>query len=128
MIQRAGVQTLVVDRADSVAASWHRHYDRLHLHTVRWLSHLPGYRIPRRYGRWVHRDDVVKYLEEYARHHRIEVLTETEVRRIERAGAAWSLDTSGGEIVADYVVIATGYNHTPFMPEFPGRDSFEGEL
>jgi putative flavoprotein involved in K+ transport len=26
------------------------------------------------------------------------------------------------------VVVATGYNHTPFLPEYPGRESFEGEL
>src|SRR5947209_18438798 len=104
MLREHGVPVVVLERDSAVGASWRRHYDRLHLHTVRWLSHLPGYRIPRRYGRWVHRDDVVKYLEEYARHHRLEVLTDTEVRRIERAGAAWSLDTSAGEVVADYVV------------------------
>ena len=49
MLQRAGVQTVVVDRAPAIANSWRGHYDRLHLHTVRWLSHLPGYKLPRRY-------------------------------------------------------------------------------
>ena len=46
-----GVPALVVDRADEVGASWKVHYDRLHLHTVRWLSGLPGMRIPRREGK-----------------------------------------------------------------------------
>ena len=26
------------------------------------------------------------------------------------------------------MVVATGYNHTPFMPDYPGKDGFEGEL
>jgi cation diffusion facilitator CzcD-associated flavoprotein CzcO len=26
------------------------------------------------------------------------------------------------------VVVATGYEHTPFIPEWPGKDSFTGEL
>ena len=42
---------LVLERSDSVASAWRTHYERLHLHTVRWLSHLPGYPIPRRFGR-----------------------------------------------------------------------------
>src|SRR3954466_13047791 len=51
MLGRRGVDNVVVDRADAVGASWRRHYDRLHLHTVRWLSHLPGYRFSRRHGK-----------------------------------------------------------------------------
>ena len=34
-------------------AAWRQRYDRLHLHTPRLLSGLPGRRIPRRFGRWV---------------------------------------------------------------------------
>ena len=26
------------------------------------------------------------------------------------------------------MVVATGYEHTPFIPEWPGKDSFTGEL
>jgi putative flavoprotein involved in K+ transport len=51
-LQRVGVETIVLDKADRVGSSWAGHYDRLHLHTSRGLSGLPGYRIPRRYGRW----------------------------------------------------------------------------
>jgi putative flavoprotein involved in K+ transport len=128
MLKTLGIGTVVLERDSSVGASWHRHYDRLHLHTVRWLSHLPGLRISRRRGRWVHRDGVISYLENYARHHGLDVRLDTEVARIERAGGAWLLETSKGDIEADFVVVATGYNHTPFMPDFPGRDTFEGEL
>src|SRR4051794_24305550 len=126
MLRRRGVDVVVVERADSVGASWRGHYDRLHLHTVRWLSHLPGFRIPRAHGRWVSRDGVVDYLEGYARHHRLEIRFGTEVERLERAGdnrrAAWRVVTAEGEhLEVEHVVVATGYNHTPFIPDFPGK-------
>jgi putative flavoprotein involved in K+ transport len=127
-LREAGVPRLVIDRADAIASAWRTHYERLHLHTVRWLSHLPGYPIPRRHGRWVPRDGVVEYLEEYARHHDIEVRLGTEVRRIDRDAGAWRLSVDGGDLVAPDVVVATGHNHTPFMPDWPGREGFEGEL
>jgi putative flavoprotein involved in K+ transport len=126
MLQRAGIETLVIDRADAVASAWRGHYERLHLHTVRWLSNLPGYKIPRRYGKWVSRDDVVRYLEAYAVHHRIEVSLQTEITAIERDGEEWVLRSPQGDLRATYVVVATGHNHTPDLPDWPGR--FTGEL
>jgi putative flavoprotein involved in K+ transport len=128
MLGKEGVSALVLDRAPNVASSWRGHYDRLHLHTVRWLSHLPGYRLSRKHGRWVPRDGVVRYLEGYARHHHLDVRTGAEVQRIERSGYGWLLTTADGEIAARAVVVATGYNHTPFIADWPGKDGFEGEL
>jgi putative flavoprotein involved in K+ transport len=127
MLRRAGVDVEVLER-DGVAASWRRHYDRLHLHTVRWLSHLPGLRFSAQHGRWVHRDGVVRYLESYVRHHDLDVRDGVGVERIDRHGGGWVLGTSVGQLRARYVVVATGYNHTPFMPDWPGRESYQGDL
>ena len=142
-----GVQALVVDRDSQVGSSWRRHYERLHLHTPRRWSGLPGYRIPRRFGRWVARADVVAYLEEYVAHHGIQLRLGTAVTRIERAGAAAShrADAAAGDtaansarwlvhlddgppLAADHVIIATGYNHTPVTPDWPDLDGFTGDL
>jgi putative flavoprotein involved in K+ transport len=128
MLQRAGIHTVVVDRAPAVANSWRGHYERLHLHTARWLSHLPGYPIPRRYGRWVARDDVVRYLESYCAYHQLEVCLNTDVTSIDRVDGRWVLSSPTGDLDARYVVVATGHNHTPAMPDWPGSDGFTGEL
>jgi putative flavoprotein involved in K+ transport len=130
MIRRRGIEPLVLERSASVGASWRGHYDRLHLHTVRWLSHLPGFRIPRAHGRWVARDDVVDYLERYARHHELDIELGTEVERLEPCdGGGWRVLTASGEAVeAGQVVVATGYNHTPHVPEFPGIRGFTRDL
>jgi cation diffusion facilitator CzcD-associated flavoprotein CzcO len=128
MLQRAGVSTVVVDQADAVANAWRHHYERLHLHTVRWLSHLPGFKIPKEYGKWVSRDNVVRYLEAYAAHHRLDVRLGTRVDAIEPTGDGWVLRSPRGDLSARYVVVATGHNHTPELPAWPGADGFTGEL
>src|SRR4051812_50049618 len=85
-LQRRGITSLVVDRGTAVGDSWRSRYDRLHLHTPRVQSALPGRRMPRSYGRWVSRDDVVRYLADYAEQHRIEPRVGVQGRRLEREG------------------------------------------
>src|SRR5437870_3777590 len=72
-LQQRGVDALVLERSSSVGTSWRGRYDNLHLNTVRWLSHLPGLRMPREYGRWPGRDRFVQYLETYAAHHQLRI-------------------------------------------------------
>jgi cation diffusion facilitator CzcD-associated flavoprotein CzcO len=128
MLRRQGIEAVIIERADRVGSSWSLHYDRLHLHTVRWLSGLPGLRIPRAFGKWVARDDVQRYLRLYADHHQLEVRLRTEVVRLERQPHDWLLTTTGEPLSARWVVIATGFNREPFLPDWPGRDTFTGEL
>ncbi|MGW2518848.1 flavin-containing monooxygenase [Streptomyces sp. NPDC001617] len=130
-LRARGIRAVVLERSDRVGASWRRHYDRLHLHTTRRLSALPGLPIPRRFGRWVARDDVVRYLEKYAEVHELEIVTGVEVKRVERTpdGAGWLLHATGGrELTGAAVVVATGYNHTPYVPDWPGLDDYTGDF
>lgn len=130
-LRARGVRAVVLEKSGSVGASWRGHYDRLHLHTTRRWSALPGLPMPRKFGRWVARDNVVRYLEKYAEHHELEVITGVEVSRIDRAadGSGWRLSASGGrELTGRAVVVATGFNHTPHLPDWPGRETFTGEL
>jgi putative flavoprotein involved in K+ transport len=123
----AGIEVLTLERS-SIGSSWRGHYDRLHLHTTRRLSGLPGLPIDRTEGRWVSREGVVRYLERYARQRRVAVRPDVEVRTIARQEGAWSLVTNAGDLSARSVVIATGFNRDPMMPDWPGTDSFTGEL
>lgn len=130
-LRARGVRAVVLEKSEHVGASWRGHYDRLHLHTTRRLSALPGLPMPRRFGRWVSRDDVVRYLEKYAEFHELETVTGVEVSRVERTpdGTGWLLHATGGrELTGAAVVVATGYNHTPLLPDWPGREEYKGEL
>lgn len=127
-LAEAGRSVAILERAGQVGASWAGRYDSLHLHTIRWLSGLPGLRIPRRYGRWVARDDLVRYLESYADVHRLRPELGTTVTRIDRADARWVVHTHAGDRPAQRVVVATGYSHTPRRPDWPGIETFPGDL
>ncbi|MFI8961564.1 flavin-containing monooxygenase [Streptomyces sp. NPDC053493] len=144
-LRARGVRAVVLEKSDAVGQSWRHHYDRLRLHTTRRLSSLPGLTMPRSFGRWPARADVVRYLERYAEFHDLEIVTGVEVTRIERehegtgAGAdhggdgagsgpgGWVLHATGGRrLVGSAVVVATGYNHTPRLPDWPGLDAYTG--
>src|SRR5436309_4865096 len=123
MLQRSGERVIVLERGDGVGTAWRCRYERLHLHTVRWLSCLPGYRIPRSFGKWLARDRVVEYLRLYAEHHALDVRTGVEVESLE---PAWTVQTSAGPIEAERVVVATGHSNVPFLPQWPGE--FAGDV
>jgi putative flavoprotein involved in K+ transport len=129
LLKERGLSPVVLEAGPEPGAAWRDRYDRLRLHTPRLLSGLPGLRIPRRYGRWVARDDLIEYLHAYVDAHALDVRTGTTVERIDPGeDGSWLLRTPGGTIAAGSVVVATGYNGAPFVPEWPGRDAFPGEL
>jgi putative flavoprotein involved in K+ transport len=125
----AGVEVLVLERTDKVAASWRTRYDGLRLNTPGWMSTQPGFRASRRrFGEYPSRDAWIEYLERYAAHHRIDVRFGIEARHIGPLDGGWRVDTDGGEWRARLVVVATGYDREPNLPDWPGRDTFTGEL
>lgn len=133
-LRTRGADVTVLEKSPHVGNAWRNHYDRLHLHTTRGLSKLPGLPIPREFGRWVARDDVVRYLEAYAAHHDLRIEHGVEVTRLDRADGVWTVTTADGDgapngsRTADAVVVATGYNHTPHLPDWPGRDGYPGQV
>ena len=129
-LREGGREVQVLERAERVGASWAGRYDSLHLHTVRWLSGLPGVPIPRSYGKWVARDDLVQYLATYARKRSLRPELGTTVTRIDRDGddSGWLVRTDRGDRTASRVVVATGYSHTPRRPAWPGVETFTGDL
>jgi putative flavoprotein involved in K+ transport len=128
MLQRRGVQTVILERSQHVAASWRGRYDGLRLNTLGVMSRQPGYLV--RFGprRFPSRDEWVRYLERFAEHHRLEIRCGTEARRVDRDGGCWRIETSDGTARSRFVVVATGYDREPVVPDWPGRATFRGEL
>jgi cation diffusion facilitator CzcD-associated flavoprotein CzcO len=127
-LRRKGVPVVVLEQAGAVGASWRGRYDRLRLNSSRWFSKLPRGRYARGTGMFPSRDEVVGYLEDYAEANAVDVRLNTRVERIERNGAGWIVRTSGGDVAAEHVIVAGGYDHTPFVPDWPGRERFQGPL
>ena len=122
----AGLTVTVLEKADSVGSAWRRHYDRLHLHTDRNHSALPGMGMPRDYPAYPSRMQVIEYLESYAARFDIRPVFGTEVLCLRRDGAQWRADTEQGPITAPIAVVATGIASAPYRPSWPGSEAYRG--
>ena len=65
-LKQRGIDALVLEAAPALGQAWRNRYDRLHLHTVKKQSHLPGIPFAKELPRYPARADVVAYLEAYA--------------------------------------------------------------
>jgi hypothetical protein len=65
-LQMQELRALILDKTDKLGSAWRRHYDRLHLHTDRSHSGLPGLAMSSAYGRYPSRAQFIEYLELYA--------------------------------------------------------------
>lgn len=119
---------MVLEASEYIGLSWRNHYDRLHLHTVKAYSALPHFPLPSHYPTYVSRLQVVDYLERYAEHVAIKPLFNQKVIGIRRnaTGKGWQVQTETDLFTADSVVVASGYNRVPNVPELPGQRDFRG--
>jgi indole-3-pyruvate monooxygenase len=123
-----GLPFTLVEQADALASSWRRHYERLHLHTARQHSALPFLPFPHDTPRYPSREQVINYLELYARHFQIDPLFGCRVSKLTRGGDGWFADAGARSFQARRVVMATGTNAVPHVPAWPGRERFRGGL
>jgi cation diffusion facilitator CzcD-associated flavoprotein CzcO len=122
------LNSVIVDRADQVATSWRGRYEKLKLNTSKYFSHLPRRRYPPGTPMFPTRSEVADYFERHARQSGIALQLSTNVMRIDPEPNGWRLATSSGDMRANHVVVATGFENTPHIPEWPGMGGFTGEL
>lgn len=128
LLQRRGVRPTVFDRRDEVGGSWPTRYDSLRLNTVRWMSDLPGLRMPREFGRWVGRDDLVAYLRRYATHHDLALRLGVHVHDLSQGEHDWRITVGTQVEQFDGVVVATGHSRLAYVPEWAGTEHFDGRI
>ncbi len=126
-LQVRGVESTLLE-ADAVGHVWGRHYDRLHLHTLKQVSGLPGMAMPHDYPPFPSGEQVSDYLRAYRDRFHLDVRTGVTVDGANWDGWSWRLDTTNGPITADVLVAATGIWSTPWQPEIDGLESFEGQV
>jgi Flavin-binding monooxygenase-like len=123
-----GIRPLLIDRADAVGSAWRSRYDVLKLNTGRPFSHLPNRPYPKGTPMYPHRDEVVAHLERHAHEDGIELRLGTAVDRIDPRPGGWLITTSTDDIDARQVVIATGLQSVPVLPDLPGMAAFPREV
>ncbi len=124
-LSKMGIPYLLLEQSNHVAHTWHGHYNRLCLHTVKEHSNLPHQEFPEHYPTYVPRLDLIAYWEDYIRTMKIEPLFGQKVQHIRRVGEVWETTTTQGKFISQNVVVATGYNRVPIVPVWPGLERFE---
>jgi putative flavoprotein involved in K+ transport len=122
-LTRRGIDHVVLEK-DRVGAEWRdRRWDSFCLVTPNWQCDLPGF--PYR-GRDPHgfmpRDEIVAYLESYARSFAVPLREGVTAQRLQALpDGAFRLVTDQGEWTADHVVVATGPYQVPLTPRIAER-------
>lgn len=127
-LKQAGIPNVILDQADQVGASWHRHYQRLHLHTAKAYSALPFLPFPADTPRYPSRLQVIEYLQAYARRFELQPRFGQQVLAAHHVGEGWEVRTHDTRYQTPNLVIAAGYNREPFVPEWPGQSLFRGAM
>jgi len=126
-LRRRGCTYRVLER-DSVGTSWLHHYDRLHVHTLKQISGLPGLPMPPSYPRFPSGRQFQAYLAWYAGRQHLVIETGVEVQRADYDGSMWHLTTNRGPFAGETLVVASGIWSTPYRPSFPGEADFQGSI
>jgi len=127
-LKQAGISNLILEQSNQVGATWRKHYDRLHLHTDRRNSGLPLMPMPADYPLYPARDQVVTYLESYAKHFDLDIRFNQRVTSTRREHGQWLIQTQDTLHASSNLVIATGYSRQPLKPAWQGLESFPGKI
>jgi cation diffusion facilitator CzcD-associated flavoprotein CzcO len=130
LLTQADINYQIIEKSEHVGNAWREHYDRLCLHTVKDLSHLPLLPFPEAYPKFVPKDKLVTYFDNYREHFNIHPHYQTEAVAITKAKEEkWLVRTNTNTIFnCKNIVVATGVNHYPNRPKFTGEEHFQGNI
>ncbi len=128
-LQQSGVSFCVLEASDRTVGSWPSYYDSLTLFSPARYSSLLGWAFPGDPERYPSRQEVIDYLDAYARHFAFPIILNTRVSTIEREGEIFAVHTDTGKCwQARTVIVASGSFRQPNIPDFPGLAQFKGKI
>lgn len=128
-LQKAGLRYVVLEAGERAAGSWPSYYDSLTLFSPARYSSLPGLPFPGDPDRYPLKQEVIDYLESYARHFALTISYGAKVTKVERHGDEFAVLTETGmRWHARAVIVASGPFNQPNIPDFPGLADFKGQV
>ncbi|MFY9614858.1 MAG: FAD-dependent oxidoreductase, partial [Candidatus Dormiibacterota bacterium] len=125
-LSQRGVQHVVLERG-RVGQTWRGRWDSFTLVLPNWTLQLPGHEYdgddP---DAFMPRDDIVGYLERYAKKTSGEIREGIEVSALDGADGGFVLRTNHGDLRASTIVLATGAYQKPHRP--PGASTLPAGL
>lgn len=128
-LRRAELNFLILDAEAKPGGAWLHTWNSLRLFSPASYSSLPGWQMPQdNPDVFPGREDVIDYLTRYEARYDFPVIRPVTVNRIEAVDDALLVHSNDGQQWRSRAVVsATGTWSHPFIPDYAGRDLFEGE-
>jgi len=131
----AGNEFVVLDRGPTTGGAWQHRWDALRIGSAHRINDLPGMdalgvsfetadrHLPAK-------DVVADYYRQYEEHYDFKIVRPAAVSRVENEGTHLLVRFNDGQgeqtVSTDIVINATGTWGAPFVPYYPGSNTFEG--
>ncbi|PMB18569.1 hypothetical protein CEN45_20465 [Fischerella thermalis CCMEE 5198] len=125
---------IVIEKGETVATIWKNAYERLVTQNPYFT--LPFFEGKRKYSAFKTKDEMVEYLTEYAHHFQVyshihfdeEVQSITKIYNQNQTDYHWQIQTTKDILYSKILVICTGLNNEPVIPNFCGQEYFTGKI
>jgi cation diffusion facilitator CzcD-associated flavoprotein CzcO len=128
------IPTLIVERNERVGDNWRRRYPSLALHSPPGADHLPYLSLPPTWPDAIPGAKFGNWMEFYCEAMELNVWTSTQVLATddEESRGEWVVrvrraDGSERTLRPRHLIIATGLNGDPRIPDLPGAEHYKGE-
>ena len=100
------------------------------LHLPKQFCELPLFGFPENFPKYPTKRQFISYVESYAEHFSIAPMFNQEVERAEfdHGNGVWRVQTQDCEYISRWLIVATGENAEPSVPEIQGIERFEGTM
>lgn len=128
-LRKAGLTFTILEKNRAQLGSWASYYDSLKLFSPAKYSSLPGMPFPGKPNRYPDRDEVVRYLDAFAKHFDIPIQFDQEVIDVSKENDLFRIRTANGKsFYSRSLICASGPFTKPFVPQIPGMNDFRGEI
>ncbi|KAJ0230655.1 indole-3-pyruvate monooxygenase YUCCA4 [Hirschfeldia incana] len=130
-LSNRGAPSIILERTDCLASLWQkRTYDRLKLHLPKHFCELPLMKFPKNFPRYPSKQQFISYIESYAARFNIKPVFNQTVEKAEFdvVSCLWKVKTQECVYTSKWLVVATGENAEPVVPDIPGLENFTGPV
>ncbi|MCM3131042.1 NAD(P)/FAD-dependent oxidoreductase (plasmid) [Paenibacillus urinalis] len=129
-LKTSGRSFLILEAGGQAAGSWPYYYDSLKLFSPAKYSSLPGLPLASPGERYPLRDEVIAYLNEYARFFELPLVFHTRVIEVLRNNTGvFEIHTSSGKrYLSRTLICATGSFNKPYVPQITGEQTYKRSI
>ena len=120
-------EVVVLDRNAEPGGAWQHRWDSLTMDDVHGIANLPGVGVPESVGDERANEFVPRYYADYETRFELPVIRPVTVESVRDVDGRFELTTDREVYRADAIVNATGTWNRPFVPWYPGIETFRGK-